>query len=308
MLSTTTIHPPLPKARICQETRCACSNCTECITCIGPTCPPACLQCGTGAGSANKLEEPTPIASPAGVALAEVWSGDRFSCARGFGGEAFCWGAGSAGELGTGSFRSSRVPARVLDAAAAPPLPPASSPPPPAAPPPLATPQPPPAPPPIVVGGSSVPVGAIVGGVLGGLAGESPAICSSCSGSLKHLLPMPCSKLLLVPCGLPSNASIQRAWLLLPPGPPAVLAAAVGAAWLLVRRRRARRQLAPPPSRGRAGGDAADKMESGTKPLALSDAFGSQLVKGGSTGSAMSGNGDIKSGTAAFRQGRSGRC
>ncbi|PSC69274.1 Serine threonine-kinase CTR1 [Micractinium conductrix] len=130
-------------------------------------------QCGVGRDSA-KVARPTLIDLPNNreTLFSDVQAGAGFTCASTNLGELLCWGGGAAGastfgQLGDGTFSSSSAPVRVVNPGPGPPpAPPSPSPPPPPPPP---SPSPPPPPPP-QTSGSGVPVGAIVGGVVGGVA------------------------------------------------------------------------------------------------------------------------------------------
>lgn len=172
----------------------------------------------------------------------QVEAGDRFTCILSQQGAPYCFGDGSYGQLGTGSFASSSVPLLISNPAPAPPSPPASPPPPPS--------PPPPSPPIIVNESSSAPVGAIVGSVVGGVAGECSAVqgcealywfgCKLGVGVFLGVLLCVCRRCLMHPAA-PTCLLTQppAACPILHSPPTAIAAAAAGLLWLRRRRRRA---------------------------------------------------------------------
>lgn len=54
-----------------------------------------------GSGNTVPTNQPVPVMLPAGVSLTQIAAGDRHTCAVAVGGDVYCWGGNSAGQLGS---------------------------------------------------------------------------------------------------------------------------------------------------------------------------------------------------------------
>lgn len=70
-------------------------------------------------GDSTKVSKYTPVAArmPAGVSYAAIAAGQTSTCAVSTTGQAYCWGQGTSGQLGNGSFQDKRLPVAVSQAA-----------------------------------------------------------------------------------------------------------------------------------------------------------------------------------------------
>ncbi|HET7231745.1 MAG TPA: hypothetical protein VFJ16_17165 [Longimicrobium sp.] len=66
-------------------------------------------------GDSTKTSRYTPVAArmPAGVSYAAIATGNTSTCAVSTTGQAYCWGQGTSGQLGNGSFTDKRLPVAV---------------------------------------------------------------------------------------------------------------------------------------------------------------------------------------------------